>query len=156
VIGLLAQTADVAHAIAWARDLWEQGHEEQDIVDLALLSPDDWQSAAILLPKVMDRFGLRTIEAQHLYIERHLLRAYLSQLLSEQDLIDAGYEVWRRLLYHGPNPFSIYDEIGDLVSVESGGGDLFPMPPLKARKMVVEMLVKDGAFDRVGLAAPDL
>jgi hypothetical protein len=154
-IGLLTKAVDVPRAIVWARDLWEAGRDDEPVVALALLSEDDWQEATRLLPLAMAAVGLDNTPAKYRWIERHLLRNYLDEILAEGDLVDAGYQIWARLLDIDPeNPFSIYNWIGDMVSINTSGGDLHSMPPREARSLVRNALVEDGAFSRAGIEPP--
>ena len=158
-IDALIQKVDVEHASGWAVDLMALGHLDPDTVELAGLDKTEWQKAATLLPKVAKGMGLDLEDRQVLFrwIERHFLKNYLQGVLSEMDLIDCGYAVWARLVAVDddlPNPFRIYNDLGDLISIETGGRDLDSLARPDRRAWVLNHLVEDGAFERAGLPNP--
>lgn len=158
-IDALIRKVDVEHACAWAIDLMALGHLDADTVELAGLDRTEWQRAGTLLPIVAKAIGLDLEDRQMLFrwIERHFLKNYLTGVLSEMDLIDCGYAVWARLVAVDddlPNPFRIYNDLGDLISVETGGRDLDSLARPDRRAWVVNHLIADGAFDRTGLELP--
>ncbi len=158
-IDALICKVDVEHASGWAVDLMALGHLDPDTVELAGLDKTDWQRAGTLLPKVAKGIGLDLEDRQLLFrwVERHFLRNFLTGVLSEMDLIDCGYAVWARLIAFDddlPNPFQIYNELGDLISIETDGRDLDSLARPDRRAWVLGHLVEDGAFDRAGLELP--
>lgn len=149
---------DVEHASTWATDLVALGHLDEHTVALAGLSPTDWLGGETLLPEVAGRIGLDLKDRQTLlrWIERHFLENWMSGVLSEMDLIDCGHAIWARLVAvdDQPNPFRIYNDLGDLISMETGGRDLDSLNRPDRRAWVENHLLTDGAFDRTGLELP--
>lgn len=149
---------DVEHASAWATDLVALGHLDEHTMALAGLHATDWLGGETLLPVVAGRIGLDLKDRQTLlrWIERHFLKNWLAGVLSEMDLIDCGHAVWARLaaVDAADNPFRIYNDLGDLISIETGGRDLDSLKRPDHRAWVVSHLTADGAFDRTGLDLP--
>jgi len=158
-IDVLIQKIEVEHASGWAADLMALGHLDADTVELAGLDRTEWRRAGELLPKVAKVVGLDLEDRKMLFrwIERHFLKSYLEGVLSEMDLIDCGYAVWARLIAADedlPNPFRIYNDLGDLISIETGGRDLDSLARPDHRAWVLNHLIEDGTFDRAGLELP--
>jgi hypothetical protein len=161
-IGLLNGRTEMEGAIAWAGDLLVLGLDDDVVVRLAVLDRNDWQVADSLVQAVARLVGLDPTERPALYrwIERSLLQAYLGGALDESDLIDCGYNYWSRLLdsQEGPaNPFLIYNDLGDRVSIETGGRDVDALrAQVDPRRWVIAQLIEDGAFDRTDLPIPEV
>lgn len=158
-IDALVRKVDVEHASAWATDLMVLGHLDEETVELAGLDANAWQRVGKLLPKVARKVGLDLEDRQMLFrwIERQFLENYIAGVLSEMDLIDCGYAVWARLIAVDddlPNPFRVYNDLGDLISIETGGRDLDSLPVRDRRAWMLGHLAADGAFDRAGLPIP--
>ncbi len=158
-IGALTKAVDVERAAGWAVDLMALGHLDEETVELAGLDGTEWQRAGELLPKVAARIGLDLADRTALlrWIERHFLSNYLAGVLSEMDLIDCGYAVWRRLQAVDIDmamPFLIYHDLQDFIYMETGGRDLDSLERPDRRVWVVDHLTADGAFDRTGLELP--
>lgn len=157
-MSILMRDVDARRASDWAVDLMALGHLDEATVDLAGLDKTDWQQVRPLLARVAAVIGLDLDDRDMLFawVERHLLKNYLSGLLSEADLIDCGFAIWSRLVaVEDPdNPFRIYNDLGDMVAMRTGGRGIEDLSTPDVGAWVIEHLEADGAFDRTGLTRP--
>jgi hypothetical protein len=158
VLASIQGRIDTGTAIAWARDVWERGREDEAIVDLSLLSEHDYEAAGRLLPKAVSALGLNEPEVICFWAERELLHRLLSSELDTAALLRLGNDIWSLLADDDrigeANPLSIYNDLHETTHGRRVDREMAGLPPDPSDRRAIEVLVTDGAFERAGLQPP--